>query len=113
MRVFIYACEDMYHGLHGIEDMRVVEVSSIEEADEYGMEMSGELIETYDTLSDFDEYGDDDEEAYEEAFLEAREWYVYPIDEEKAKGKSTEELGKIASEWGSDWFIKEYCGEVI
>ena len=52
-------------------------------------------------------------EAYEEAFLEAREWYIYPIDEEKAKGKSTEELGKIASEWGSDWFIKEYCGEVI
>lgn len=111
MRVFIYACEDMYHGLHGIEDMRVVEVESIEEADEYGMEMSGDVIETYDTLGDFEEF--EDEEAYEEAFLEAREWYVYPIDEEKAKGKSTEELGKIASEWGSDLFIKEYCGEVI
>ena len=111
MRVFIYACEDMYHGLHGIEDMRVVEVGSIEEADEYGMEMSGDVIETYDTLGDFEEF--EDEEAYEEAFLEAREWYVYPIDEEKAKGKSTEELGKLASEWGSDYFIKEYCGEVI
>lgn len=111
MRVFIYACEDMYHGLHGIEDMRVVEVGSIEEADEYGMEMSGDVIDTYDTLGDFEEF--EDEEAYEEAFLEAREWYIYPIDEEKAKGKSTEELGKIASEWGSDWFIKEYCGEVI
>lgn len=111
MRVFIYACEDMYHGLHGIEDMRVVEVESIEEADEYGMEMSGDVIETYDTLGDFDEF--EDEEAYEEAFLEAREWYVYPIDEEKAKGLSTRELDKLASEWGSDYFIKEYCGEVI
>lgn len=113
MRVFIYACEDMYHGLHGIEDMRVVEVSSVEEADEYGMEMSGELIETYDTLSDFDEYGDDDEEAYEEAFLEAREWYVYPIDEEKAKGLSTRELDKLASREGHELFVEEYCGKMF
>lgn len=111
MRVFIYACEDMYHGLHGIENMRVVEVESIEEANEYGMEMSGDVIDTYDTLGDFEEF--EDEEAYEEAWLEAREWYVYPINEEKAKGKSTRELDKIASKWGSDWFIKEYCGEVI
>lgn len=111
MRVFIYACEDMYHGLHGIEDMRVVEVESIEEANEYGMEMSGEVIDTYNTLGDFEEF--EDEEAYEEVWLEAREWYVYPIDEEKAKGKSTRALDKIASKMGSDWFIKRYCGEVI
>ena len=111
MRVFIYACENTYQGLHGIEDMRVVEVSSVEEANEYGMEMSRDVIETYDTLGDFEEF--EDEEAYEEAFLEAREWYVYLIDEEKAKGKSTEELDEIASEWGSDWFIEEYCGEMI
>lgn len=111
MRVLIYACEQTYHGLHGIEDMTVVEVDSIEEADEYGIEMSERLIESYDTLIDFDDY--DDDEAYGEALSEAREWYIYSIDEEKAKGKSTEELDKIASKWGSDLFIKEYCGEVF
>lgn len=111
MRVFIYACEDMYHGLHGIEDMRVVEVGSIEEADEYGREMSGDVIDTYDTLRDFDDY--EDEEAYEEAFLEALEWYVYPIDEEKAKDLSTEELNRLASREGCDLFVEEYCGKMF
>lgn len=111
MRVFIYACEDTYHGLHGIEDMRVAEVSSREEADEYGKEMSGEVNETYDTLGDF--YDDDDEEAYEEAFLEAREWYVYHINEEKAKDISIGELNKLACNLGHELFIKDYCnGEV-
>lgn len=110
MRVFVYACEDMYHGLHGIEDMRVVEVDSIEEADEYGMEMSTGVIESYDTLADY-EYEDDED--YEEALLDAREWYVYPIDEEKAKGLSTEELDRLASRKGCDLFVEEYCGEVI
>lgn len=111
MRVFIYACENTYGGLHGICDMRVVEVSSIEEANEYGMEMSGDVIESYDTLGDLEDELDEDE--LDEAFMEAREWYVYPIDEEKAKGFSTEELDKIASEWGDEYFIKEYCGEMI
>lgn len=111
MRVFVYACEDMYHGLHGIEDMRVVEVSSMEEADQYGMEMSADVIESYDTLADYDEY--EDEEAYEEAFLEAREWYVYSIDEEKAKDISTDKLNKLACSLGHEYFVKEYCDEMV
>ena len=111
MRVFVYACEEMYHGLHGIEDMRVVEVESVEEADEYGREMSADIIESFDTIGDFDEY--EDEEAYEEAFLDAREWYVYPIDEEKAKGLSIEELDRLASTEGRDYFVEEYCGEMF
>lgn len=123
MRVFIYACEDMYHGLHGIEDMGVIEVASVEEADEYGREMSEGVINSYSsTLEGIEEIADEVsedrdseewQEAYDEEFSQHLEWYVYPIDEEKAKGLSTEELGKIASEWGSDYFIKEYCGEVI
>lgn len=108
MRVFIYACEDTYQGLHGICDMRVVEVSSLEEANEYGMEMSGDVIESYGII---DESLDEDE--YEEAFMEARLWYIYPINEEKAKDLSTEKLDKLASDWGEDLFIEEYCGKMI
>ena len=111
MRVFVYACEDTYHGLHGIEDMRVVEVESVEEANEYGMEMSGDIIESYDTLGDFDDY--DNEEDYEEAFFESREWYIYPIDEEKAKDISTDELNKLACNLGHEYFIRDYCDEMV
>ena len=111
MRVLIYACEQMYHGLHGIEDMTVVEVDSIKEADEYGIEMSERLIESYDTLINFDDY--DDDEAYGEALLEAREWYVYPINEEKAKSFSIKELDKLVSRLGLNLFVEEYCGEII
>lgn len=111
MRVFIYACEQMYGGLHGIEDKRVVEVDSFEEANEYGEEMSRDVIESYDTLGDFDEY--EDEEAYEEAFLENREWHIYPINEEVCKDFSTEVLDKVAYDLGYELFVKEYCGKEI
>ena len=108
MRVFVYACENTYQGLHGICDMRVVDVSSLEEANESGMEMSGAVTESYDIIDE-----SLSEEEYEEAFLEARLWYIYPIDEEKAKDFSTEELDKLASDWGDESFIEEYCGEMI
>lgn len=110
MKVFIYACEDMYRGLHGIEDMRVVEVDSIEEADEYGMEMSTGVIESYDTLADY-EYEDDED--YEEALLDAREWYVYPIDEEKAKNLSIDELNRLVCKLGHESFVDDYCGKMF
>lgn len=113
MRVFVYACEDMYHGLHGIEDMRVVEVSSVEEADEYGLEMSRDVIESYDTLKDYYFEDEDDEEAYEDAVSEALEWYVYPIDEEKAKDISTGKLNRLACELGHKLFVDEYCGKMF
>ena len=90
MRVFIYACENTYQGLHGICDMRVVDVSSLEEANEYGMEMSEDVIQSYDIIDE-----SLDEEEYEEAFLEARLWYIYPIDEEKAMEAFRELLPKI------------------
>ena len=111
MRVFIYACEDTYQGLHGICDMRVVDVSSLDEANEYGMEMSGDVIDSFDTLGDFEEELDEDE--LDEAFMQSRLWYVYPIDEEKAKDLSTEELDKLAAEWGEDYFIEKYCGKMF
>jgi len=108
MRVFIYAYEDTYKGLHGIYDVRVVDVSSLEEANEYGMVMSGDVIESYGIA---DENFDEDE--YEAAFSEACMWDIYPIDEKKAKGLSIEELDKLASDWGKDLFIKKYCGEMF
>ena len=47
MLVFIHAYEDFYCGLHGVEDMRVEDLDSMEQADEWGREMSYDVIESY------------------------------------------------------------------
>lgn len=108
MRVFIYACEDMYHGLHGVEDMGVVEVSSIEEANDLGREMSEGVLESFDMENEYEDEGN-----WYNDIGEALEWYVYPIDEEKAKGLSTEELDRLASREGHEFFVEGYCGKMF
>ena len=106
-RYFIWAGEQMYEGLHGIETYRVIECSSYESACDWAQEMSIEVIEDYcedqyremveDDISR-DDY--DTENEYEEAFdsrlydlkCEYTCWRITEVDEEKASGISTEEL---------------------
>lgn len=123
MRVFIYSCEETYHGLHGIENMRVAEVATIQEADEWGRQMSEDVIESYSSVIEAieevaDEVSEDRDseewqEAYNEELSQHLEWYVYHINEDVAKDIPTEELDAIASRLGQESFIEEYCdGEV-
>ena len=123
MRVFIHSCEETYHGLHGIENMRVAEVATIQDADEWGRQMSEDVIESYSSVIEAieevaDEVSEDRDseewqEAYNEELSQHLEWYVYSIDENVAKDISTEELDEIANHLGQEWFIKKYCdGEV-
>lgn len=123
MRVFIHSCEETYHGLHGIENMRVAEVATIQDADEWGRQMSEDVINSYSSILEAieevaDEVSEDrDSEEWQEAYAEELgqhlEWYVYHINEDVAKDISTEELDSIASRLGYDYFVEEYCnGEV-
>ena len=108
MRVSIYACEDMYHGLHGIEDIGVVEVATIQEADDWGREMSEGVLESFGMEDEYEDEGN-----WYNDIGEALEWYVYHINEDVAKDISTEELDRIANSLGREVFIKEFCnGEV-
>lgn len=108
MRVFVYACEEMYHGLHGIEDMRVVEVSSIEEANDWGREMSEGVLESFGMEDEYEDEGN-----WYIDIGEALEWYIYPINEEKAKDLSIGELNKLACELGHELFADNYCGKML
>lgn len=122
IRYFIWASEQIYEGLHGIETHRVAECFSYEDACNLANEMSVEVIEDYceeeyrNTVDDEvnrDDY--DTEEEYEEAFdeclcdikYESTCWRIVEVDEEKASGISTEELDSMYN-WDPDGTIEKY-----
>ena len=68
MIYLIYAAEQTYGGLHGMYNVDIIEADSEEEADEYGEEMSRDVMETYTSILDT-MY----EEAYDAAQIECLE----------------------------------------
>lgn len=109
MKVFIYADELMYQGLHGIEDHRVVDCSSLREAEEIGREMSIELIHSYGELED--EYLDENGEFDEEAAYEDCEYSVWHIADEYLN-MDNNELDYIAYTEGVETFVNKYCASL-
>ena len=101
-RVFIYACENSYGGLHGIEDMTVTEVSDLKVADEIGRDMSLGVIESYGLA---EEYEEEDEVEYDTD--ENTCWEIYKIKDGICI--STSELDAECCNLGKEGFIEEYC----
>ena len=99
MKVFIYAYEDSYYGLHGVNTQFVCEVRDIEEAREIGFDAACEVIDTYSNLL-LEEDGSYDEN--ESALYE-----IYKIKD--SINFSEEELDNICSRRDKDAFIEEYC----
>ena len=102
MKVFIYATEGIYQGLHGIYAQSVVEVDTPEEAEVIAWDLAGNLV---------DEFGL--EEEYEESGFEPEfDYSIYRISDEYAKA-TVGELEDIACNEGHESFIKDYCVEEI
>ena len=99
MKVFIYAYEDSYYGLHEINTQLVCEVKDIDEAREIGLNAAYEVIDTY---SDY-LLGEDD--SYDEC--ESALYEIYKIKD--SIDFSEEELDGICSRRDKDAFIEEYC----
>ena len=121
-RYFIWAAEQMYEGLHGIETRRVVECPSYEDACDWANEMSIEVIESYceeeyrdrvDDTIDFHDYdnGEDYWDAFDDLLCDLKSentcWIVTEVDEEKASGISTQELDNMFC-WDPDGTIEKY-----
>lgn len=121
-RFYYYATENIYQGLHGIEDSGVIEAKDMSDACDFCFERCTSLMEDYDDIMTSlreraesylsEEDRKNDEKVYEmldEVMAENALVAVWAINEEKAKGLSTEELDSIAYHEGSNYFIKEYC----
>ena len=99
MQVYIYATEGIYQGLHGINLCGVVDVDSIEEANEWGYENAIDLISSYGLEREYE-----DSEMEEEVY-----WEVHKIRSDIQM--TTKELDEIAARYDRDTFIEEYCEE--
>lgn len=102
MKVFIYAYEQNYGGLHGIHDMCVCDVGSLDEINEIGLCMAQGVVESYSHLFE-NEYDDEDYDGFTDSFC----WDVYKIKDDVAL--SIDELDDICNELGDELFIEEYC----
>ena len=123
MRIFIYACESFYGGLHGIEDFCIEELETYNEnlISGIGIELSLDVIENYinvnedyldcDGAEDFDSE-EEYLEAYHEGVDEHIEWYAYKIKDE-FNDIPIKDLDEIATRiTGPESFIKKYCEEI-
>lgn len=99
MQVYIYAIEGIYQGLHGINWCGVVDVDSIEEANEWGYENAIDLISSYGLEREYE-----DSETEEEVY-----WEVHKIRNDIQM--ITKELDEIAAHHDRDTFVEEYCEE--
>lgn len=106
MRFVIYAYESTYGGLHGIYDICVTEINSLDEADSIGEAMAYEVIDTYSHLfANDDVYDYDEDDDYEVTSPEWEYARILP----KWDNISTETLNAEAAELGYEEFINKYC----
>ena len=107
----IYAYENMYGGLHGINDYAVVEADSYEMAEKFAAELSGEVIEDYvaDELVEIAKDEGMDEDEFEEFYRQNMAYDIYTLDESKIL-KANLSLPSLSDEfWNTPHeFIEKY-----
>lgn len=118
MIVAIYACECTYGGLHGIYSKAVLEVSDIEEARDIAVQMSYEVMDSYEFIVEdieaeieyaIHEQGDerDYDEIANEYYSERVEYMIYVPSPELIKGKDISALDEEFYQ-DEDTFLKKY-----
>lgn len=106
MRFVIYAYESTYGGLHGIYDICVTEINSLDEVDSIGEAMAYEVINTYSHLFANDDVYDYDED--DDCEVTSPEWEYARI-LPKWDNIPTAELDAEAAELGYEEFVNKYC----
>ena len=111
MTFLIRACEGIYQGLHGIEDIEIIEAQDLDEIHGIATEMSIELMGAYTSIVDeLETYVKDEidfndtvkwteeriEKLRDQIYSENVYYDLYELDEEKIKNKSIEDLEQEA-----------------
>ena len=100
MRFVIYAYESTYSGSHGIYNICVTEINSLDEADDIGENMAYEVIDSYSHL-----FTNDEDEEYEAPYPE----WEYTRILSKWDNIPTKTLDAEAAELGYKEFVNKYC----
>lgn len=98
MKVVVYAYENIFGGLHGINTGGVFDVGDISESSVIGEELAYDVIDSYSHV--FEDY---DREEVEEGIA----WEVYQVREDT--GMTTAQLDKEYARLGFSDFVSEYC----
>ena len=107
MLFYIWAGEDMYEGLHGIENYGVFNCRDGEEAEYQGLEMSLDVIESYGIDDQYDyEDGDDVDAVCREHTM----WEVRKIKDEYVE-LGEDELNALCCQ-DPDGFVEKFTEEV-
>ena len=111
MIFLIRACEGIYQGLHGIEDIEIIEAQDLDEIHGIATEMSIELMGAYTQIVDeLETYVEDEidfndtikwteeriEDLRSQIYSENVYYDLYELNEEKIKDKSIERLEQEA-----------------
>lgn len=114
MLVAIYAYENLYSGLHGMNNHRIVEVNSMKEIHEWGVSESLDVIDSYYEIENQWE-----EDAENEGLeVDSIEWWEY-IEEWKQEDTAYDvwevipyaSIEKMEHDFweDKDTFVKEHC----
>lgn len=111
MLFYIYACENRYQGLHGVETTYVGDFNNERDANNYALELALELIDSYECLSsEYDDYENEDERYA--AMVEDCIYTVYLIrDEYQSMDASI--LDQTAYNLGDEEFVQHYCDGAV
>ena len=113
----IYAYENIYGGLHGINDYAVVEADSYEMAEKFAAELSSDVIDSYIDDEEIREAAGIDEdddfftEELDDFYAEEIAYDIYTLDESKIRDEIS--LNSYSDKFRDDphEFIEKYKAE--
>ena len=110
-RYVVFAAEEFYGGLYGMNSTFVTEAASDREIEWIARDASLDIIDSYACIRDaiYEDVDPEDYESMSEIALEdvMYEWAL--IDEELAGNYSTKELDSMAYDMGYEDFVEAYC----
>ncbi|MBR4314330.1 MAG: hypothetical protein IKP66_05415 [Lachnospiraceae bacterium] len=119
MKYFIYAAENMYQGLHGMEDYRLIDTDDYDTAVAEAIDMSISVMEDYssimedleDTAAEMYERDSEEYDEYLDELTRENTYYIIYTLKDEYKDMTDEEMYNKVYQSSVDTFIETYCEE--
>jgi len=119
MKYFLYAAENMYQGLHGIEDYCLIDTDDYDTAVSEAEDMSISVMESYssimedleDTAAEVYERDSEEYDEYLDELMRENTYYIIYVLQDEYEDMTDKEVYDKVNELGIDEFIETYCEE--